>query len=264
MAKIARFEYPQDWPDALSSLVQTLRSASQVSPLQLARALLALLHIVKELTTGRLQSSRQKLQAATPEVVHVLGELYVDTVTFWRSRLRESSSDTDATSAMQVSLLTIKIVRRLLVSGYRNPNRDNDVVVFWNLAQQELGALIQLRGERASTLPSDVQTLLEKNILQLAKLHHGMASEHPAAFALLPNSIDLVRAYWSLAKDYGQSFGSKEAVTGAVNSASIGTDGDIEDDKSTTEKLALRGLLILRACVKMVHSPAQTLSLIHI
>jgi len=258
VAKIARFEFPHDWPDAVASLVQTFRSASQLPPLQLARALLVLLHMVKELSTARLQRSRQNLQAATPEIVHVLGGLYADTVTFWRKKLQEGAVEPDVVSVMRLSLLNVKVLRRLLVSGYEHPNRDNDVVSFWNLAQQQLGALIQTRSERATSLPLEVRSLLEKNILQLAKLHHGMASNHPAAFALLPNSIDLVRAYWNLAKDYGESFGSKEAVTGAVASASIGTDGDADSDPSATEKLALRGLLILRACVRMVHSPAQT------
>ena len=46
VAKVARFEFPQDWPDVVSNLVQTLRSASQIPPLQLARALLlSLIHI---------------------------------------------------------------------------------------------------------------------------------------------------------------------------------------------------------------------------
>ncbi|KAK5134006.1 hypothetical protein LTR08_007011 [Meristemomyces frigidus] len=250
IAKIARFEYPHDWPDALSAIVQTLRNASQLPPLQLARALLILLHVVKELSTGRLQRTRQNLQAATPEIVHVLGGLYGDTVAYWQRSVSESNGE-DVTGAMRISLLAIKVLRRLLVSGYEHPNRNQDVVDLWGATQQHLNAFMQMRTE------GNVQTLLDKNMLQLAKLHHELAREHPAAFALLPNSVELVMAYWSLAKDYGESFGSREAVAGAVAAATLGTDGDV-DDKTTAEKLALRGLLILRACVKMVHNHAQT------
>ncbi|KAK5122921.1 hypothetical protein LTR85_003486 [Meristemomyces frigidus] len=246
IAKIARFEYPHEWPDALSALVQTLRNASQTPPLQIARALLILLHLVKELSTGRLQRTRQNLQAATPEIVHVLGSLYGDTVAYWQRSLAESSEDVTAT--MKLSLLAIKVLRRLLVSGYEHPNRNQDVVALWSATQQQLSALMQM----GATLTGEAKALLDKNTLQLAKLHHEMAKEHPAAFALLPNSVDLATAYWSLAKDYGQSFGSRDVVA-----SSIGTDGDV-DEKTTTEKLALRGLLVLRACVKMVHNPAQT------
>ena len=74
-------------------------------------------------------------------------------------------------------------------------------------------------------------SVVEKHVVQLAKLHHEMSRDHPAGFALLPNSIELVRAYWSLVQHFGESFGSKEAVTSALASASIGTDGDVDEDK---------------------------------
>ena len=246
IAKIARFEYPNDWPDALSTITNTLRS--QLPPLQLARALLVLLHIVKELSTGRLQRTKQNLQAATPEVVHVLGTLYATTVQSWRSG---TSNDTEL--SMKQSLLAIKVLRRLLIVGYEHPNRDNTVVALWTLKQEHLGAFIEL--EKAG---HPHVALIEKHMIQLAKLHHEMARDHPASFALLPNSIELVRAYWSLVKDFGEVFGSKEAVASAVASAQIGTDGDVNEGKPSTEKLALKGLLIIRACVKMVHNPTQT------
>jgi hypothetical protein len=246
IAKIARFEYPNDWPDALSSITDTLRS--QLPPLQLARALLVLLHIVKELSTGRLQRTRQNLQAATPEIVHVLGTLYATTVDSWKS-----NGTQDAELLMRQSLLAMKVLRRLLIAGYEHPNRDSTVEALWALTQEHLVAFIQL--EKAGH-PHIL--LIEKHMVQLAKLHHDMARDHPASFALLPNSIDLVRAYWSLVQTFGQVFGSKEAVTSAVASARIGTDGDVDEGKPSLEKLALKGLLIIRACVKMVHNPTQT------
>ena len=246
IAKIARFEYPHDWPDALTSLTNTFRS--QLPPLQLARALLVLLHIIKELSTGRLQRTRQNLQAATPEIVHVLGILYATAVETWRSGY---SDDTEM--LMQQSLLAMKILRRLLISGYEHPNRDTDVIAIWTLTQQHLAAFVQL--ERAGILDND---MLEKHMIQLAKLHHEMSRDHPAAFALLPNSIELVRAYWSLVKEFGETFGSKTTITSAVENASIGAAGDADEDKAGIEKLALKGLLIIRACVKMVHNSTQT------
>nr|POE62836.1 importin-11 [Quercus suber] len=258
IAKIVRFEYPSDWPDAIPSLIRTSRSASQLPPLQLNRALLVLLHVVKELSTGRLQRTRQTLQAATPEIVHVLGQMYADSITFWGTRLdtTDESGLPEISRAMKLSLLAIKILRRLLVMGYEHPNRDQDVISFWSLAQQQLCSFMQAR--QTSRNP-DVTLLLEKNLLQLAKLHHEMSKDHPAAFILLPNSLELVQSYWGLAKEFGESFGSTEAVSSVLSSSAIGTSGDAGgDDQTVTEKLALRGLLIFRACLKMVHNPAQT------
>ena len=246
IAKIARFEYPHDWPDVLSSLTNALRS--ELSPLQRARALLVLLHIVKELSTGRLQRTRQNMQAATPEIVHVLGKLYETLFNSW-----QNCSTADIEIQLEQSLLTMKVLRRLLVFGYEHPNRDNEVASFWSLTQEHLRALL----ERVFH-PQPEHPLLARHLVQYAKLHHEMSRDHPAAFALLPESISLVGAYWRIAQAFGNEFGSKEAVVSAATSAQIGTDGDADDGKSTTEKLALKALLIIRACVKMVHNPTQT------
>lgn len=246
VAKIARFEYPQDWPDVLTTLTHALRS--QLPPLQLLRALLVLLHIVKELSTARLQRSRRDLQSATPEIVHVLGALYAHSVDRWRNGPIQ-----DGELSMQQSLLSMKILRRLLISGYEHPNRNSEVVIIWQLTQEHLGAFIELVNAGHSSVE-----LVEKHMVQLAKLHHEMSRDHPAAFALLPNSVALVQAYWGLAKGFGEVFGTKEAVTSAVASASIGTNGDVNEGKKSDEKLTLKALLILRACVKMVHNPTQT------
>lgn len=246
IAKIARFEYPNDWPDALPTLTNILRS--QIPPLQLARALLVLLHIVKELSTGRLQRTRQNLQAATPEIVQVLGTLYASRVESW---LSTQSQDTEL--LMQQTLLAMKVLRRLLIAGYEYPNRNSEVSELWRLTQQQLGAFIEIQKTGSQHL-----SLVEKHMVQLAKLHHEMFRDHPAGFVLLPDSIQLVYAYWTLIKDFGESFGSKKAVVSAMVSASIGTDGDADEDKGAHETLALKGLLIIRACVKMVHNPANT------
>ncbi|CAK3947954.1 Importin beta [Lecanosticta acicola] len=248
IAKIARYEFPNDWPEAISGFVGSIQSPN-TPPLQLARALLTLLHIIKELSTGRLQRTRQHLQVATPEVVAAVGTVYARLVEQWMN----APNATD----MQQSLLAIKVLRRLVIFGYEYPNRDSDVTSFWSLSQQHLGAFINLVSNSENGLAPDSQALLGKHTLQLAKLHHEMARDHPAAFALLPNSLQLTQSYWGLIKDLGNVFGAKDAVLHAVESAKIGTDGDAEE-KPFTEKIALKGLLLIRACVKMVHNPVQT------
>ncbi|USW48997.1 Putative importin-beta domain, armadillo-like helical, exportin-1/Importin-beta [Septoria linicola] len=248
VAKIARYEYPNDWPDAISTFVSVLRRP-ETTPAQVARTLLALLHIVKDLSTGRLQRTRQYMQAATPEIVSVVGNVYAQLISSWRSSMDQDS--------MQQSLLAIKLLRRLLVSGYEHPSRDADVTAFWNLSLEHLAAFLPLVSTGDAQIPHNALFLIGRHTVQLAKLHHEMAKDHPAAFALLPNSLQLTQHYWSLVKDFGDVFGSKEAVASALSSK-IGTDGDSTNEKPFTEKIALKGLLIIRACAKMVHNPAQT------
>ena len=75
---------------------------------------------------------------------------------------------------------------------------------------------------------------------------------------LLPDSLDLVRAYWNLVAQLGEQWGSK-----SVDTSTIGTDGDAEDEPPILERLGLKGLLLVRACVKMVFYPTHTFKYRH-
>jgi hypothetical protein len=248
IAKVSRYEFPSSWPDAPTAFINAVRS-SETPPLRLARALLALLRIVKELSTVKLQQSRQALQGATPEIVAVVGTAY--------ARLFDSWMNNPNLEEMQLTLIAIKLLRRLLVNCYENPNHDQDVISFWSMTMQHLSSMITLRRLHAVQLGAQLRTLVEKHILQLAKLHYTMAKENATAFALLPDSIQLANAYWGLVKDYGTMISSSDAVSNAISSAREGAHGDL-DQKTFDENIALKGLLLIRACVGMVHHPAQS------
>ncbi|KAL1303880.1 hypothetical protein AAFC00_000334 [Neodothiora populina] len=261
IAKVVRYEFPNDWPEAINHVIDALRAYSQPGPssLGLPRALLILLQITKELATGRLLRTRQSLIAIAPEVVQVLGQIYVQRVHSWQTALTNSNGDRSTIETdMQVSLLAIKVLRRLMISGYEFPNRESEVHNFWQLTSSQVGAFIGMISSQGA-LPEDVLQLVEKHLLQLSKLHLEMAKSHPVAFVILPDSLDLVRSYWMLVKQFGETFGSKTAVT----SATIGSNGDQRDERTFQEKLSLKALSLVRACIKMVFNPAQTFKYRH-
>ncbi|KAF2265528.1 ARM repeat-containing protein [Lojkania enalia] len=256
IAKIVRFEFPNDWPDLFQQLLQILRSSTEPSAysLHLPRTLLILLHIVKELSTGRLIKSRQNLQTVTPETLNVLGRIYVSKVQRWQTFFRDGGDDEGgAIEDIENSLLTIKTLRRLIIAGYDFPSREKDVQEFWTLTRTHFGEFLTYVLQEDSPLASSVRILIERHLMQLSKFHLNMAQTHPAGFVLLPSSLDLVRDYWSLVSKLGEAWGSK-----TLDGATIGTDGDSEDEAPILERLGLKGLLIVRACVKMVFYPTQT------
>ncbi|KAI9673582.1 MAG: hypothetical protein M1817_002218 [Caeruleum heppii] len=258
IAKIVRFEFPLDWPDAITSLIDILRASSQstTSSLHFSRALLILLHVAKELSTARLQRSRTSLQSVTPEIIHVLGRAYIEKVAHWRSFVQIGGDDEGgALECLEQSLLVIKVLRRLLISGFEAPNRDKDVRELWSLSRQHFADFLALVLHNSSNMSTDVVDYIEEHLLQLSKFHLEMARTHPAAFALLPESTELVRAYWSMTAEFGESFGTQSSQPGGTSKA-LGDDDD--DDKPPMERLSLVGLLLLRACIKMVFSPTQT------
>lgn len=94
--------------------------------------------------------------------------------------------------------------------------------------------------------------MIEKHLMQMSKFHLEMAKSHFVAFVLLPNSLDLVRAYWSLAKDYGDTFASSTDGNSLPRK-----DGD-QEESPFREKFSLKGLSLIRACIKSVFNPAPS------
>ena len=259
IAKVVRFEYPSDWPDVINQVLELLRNSTSptANRLYLPRTLLILLHIVKDLATGRLIRLRSNLQSISPEVFRVLGQIYMEKVQQWQAWLQNGGdNEGGAIESMEQSLLSIKIIRRLLIVGFEFPNRENDVQQFWAIVRNQLGELLTFATQ---SIPDHVKLLVEKHLMQLSKLHLEMAKTHPAAFVLLPDSLSLVKAYWSLVVKFGENFGAS-----LPSSGKIGTDGDADDEvKTIMERLSLKGLLLIRACIKMVFNPAQTFKYRH-
>lgn len=249
VSKAVRIDYPGEWPDALTTLIATIRSASTSKQLHLRRGLLILLQIIKELATARLRRSQTSLQSTTPELVYLLNDIYQQMITQWLAFLDGSGGDEGgAIDSMENSLLCLKILRRLLIAGYEYPNHNKEVQQLWQQSQSQFGQLLNLASRDPPIIVSPAKEFIEKHLLQLSKLHIEMSNTHPAAFALLPDSLDLTRAYWGLVTKFGDSYASS-----AAGSNSTGKDG-----RDVLERLSLKGLMLLRACIKMVFSPTHS------
>lgn len=259
IAKITRHEYPHDWPDVLDSVLEHLQPSVGSSPnsLPLSRTLLILLYIIKELSTARLQRSRASLQSAAPHIVTVAGNIYVGHVKTWMTFLTTGGDDEGgALESIEISLLTLQVLRRLIVAGYDFPNRHAEIQDIWRILASHFGQMLALLHGTSSLLGTNPRKFIEKHLIQISKLHVNMVQSHPAGYALLPDSTGLAKAYWGLARQFGETLGPQTPTP----SSRIGSDGDADNDEGppTMEKLTLKALLLIRACLKMVFNPAQT------
>lgn len=260
IAKITRYEYPHDWPDVLDALLAQLQLSltDALGALPLSRTILILLHIIKELSKARLQRSRACLQYAAPGIVEIVGNVYVGRVKTWITFLIVGGDDEGgALESLEISLLALQALRRLLVSGYDFPNRPREFQDIWRVLASHFGQMLTLIHDRSSLLGANPRELIEKHLIQISKLHVNMAQSHPVGYSLLPDSTALAKAYWGLARQFGETYGSQTPAP----LAKIGSDGDAEEGEgpSAMEKLTLKGLLLIRACLKIVFNPVQTL-----
>lgn len=257
VAKIVRFDWPNSWPDVIPQLMDVLRSSAQKSnPLHLSRALLILKHVVKELSTGRLRSTKASLFAAAPELLNVVGTIYLESMQ--RAMMELTSGDVEETfvqQALEQALLAMKVVRRLAVAGYEFPNRATEIQQLNDLASNYFEQGFQITYDAPVTVQEITRNLLHKNMLQIAKFHVEMSQMHPVAFTLL-NGPSLVQFYWNLVSHFGETYGSKSA-----DFSNLDYDGVPGEDEgqSALENVCIKGLLIIRASLKLLFSPVQTL-----
>ena len=261
IGKIIRYDYPQDWPDIMTSILENLLISQRPgSPLQITRTLLVLLYAVKELSTARLQRSRAKLQSTAPEIMGRLSNVYFEQVSKWMTFLKDGGEDEGgALGSLEQSLLALRTLRRLIIAGYDFPNRDQDICSIWTSLGSQFADTLALVQGISNTIHADPQQLIEKHLIQISKLHLEMAKSHPTGYSLLPHSDALTRAYWGLIHQFSGSYGSQNPRP--AQRIEIGTDGDVDGDLevSLLEKVSLKGLLLIRACVKMVFNPAQVI-----
>lgn len=259
-AKIIRIDYPQAWPEALPNLISLLRETKDGNQAELAGALLVLLRTVKELGSARLRKSQTALQSITPELVFILGEIYSKTSAVWMSAVFSVETrriqEEEASMAIHNSLVAFKALRRLLIVGYEYPHRDETVKAAWELSREQFVKLME-SAALGNELPPPIMDIIGKHLMQFSKLHVDMANDHPASFASLPNSFDLVQSYWRLVNAFADVFNTSEGLRHGSNSTT-GAGNKSKVEGPLLERLALKGLLLIRSCVRMVHSPQQT------
>ena len=240
LAKIVRHEFPHDWPDVFSTITKQLRSATQnlSERLYAYNTLVITLQIIKELASGRLQRTRKSLQQVSSELLQALGTLYVKLVDRWATGFDHEKAT--------VSHSALKSLRRLLVVGFEHPHRDADVTQFWSVLEEHQRQFLAISGSQV-----DAKEMAVKHLMQLSKLYLEMARNHPASFVLLGSTGILTRS-WNLINQTD----AKNVLTNKVD-WNVYRNGDI-DEESATDKLALKALLLFRACVKMVFNPMHT------
>lgn len=273
LAKIVRFEFPHDWPDVIIVLIEQLRGAvaqsripspstkQQVKPSHdsttnesvfVPNVIQLVLQVIKELSSGRLVRTKRSLETVAPELLVVLGELYKNLIESW---MRDGDLD-----RMKTSHAALKVLRRLMVMGFEHPHRDSQMKPWWDLLQIHNQYCYQVWSDNVmagSKMSEIASSLIAKHLFQFSKLWLEMARTHPASFVLL-GCMDILDRSWTVVS------GNHAKVALGNSDWSVKRSGDRGDDEvSAIEKLALKALLLFRACIKMVFYPVTTFKYQH-
>uniref|UniRef100_A0A0E0EGH6 Importin N-terminal domain-containing protein n=1 Tax=Oryza meridionalis TaxID=40149 RepID=A0A0E0EGH6_9ORYZ len=125
ISKIARLDYPKEWPDLFSLLAQQLQSADVLAS---HRVFMVLFRTLKELSTKRLAVDQRNYAEITSHLFEYTWNLWKSDVQTILQNLSMLSQRSDIDSILEQSndlmlicdrwLLCLKIIRQLIFSGY--------------------------------------------------------------------------------------------------------------------------------------------------
>ncbi|KAK9235654.1 armadillo-type protein [Lipomyces kononenkoae] len=236
IARISKFDFPVEWPSLFSDILGLANEAHYGHDLvRLKQVLVVLNQIVKTLSGARFGKTRAALQQATPDMVRVVGQWYVQFTQEWMTgSLNDDSQNSSGGLSEQLELranigyLSLKICRRLVSEGYEFANRHIEARELFQMSTLHLNAFV----EKYVTSPSET---MEKYIRTCGKFYQDLSERQPTAFILMPASFDLVRSYLTVLQSQAPAFHQPNF-----------------ESQEFWKKVLVRGLILLRKCIKMI------------
>ncbi|XP_076047855.1 importin beta11 [Oratosquilla oratoria] len=189
IAKIGRVDCPREWPELLPALFEAVKTGDELVQ---HRALLTLHHVVKQLASKRLAGDRRTFQDLT-------GQMFTFLLELWRSQtesfLAASGNNNDVmVKSLERSHLALKVLRKLVIHGFKKPHQCTDVVLFLESIFDRIKVLLTFRKQHESD--DHVKVMSEKYVMLLMKVLMDMLENFPFAYLkFIKPSLDLTTFY---------------------------------------------------------------------
>ncbi|KAF9954158.1 hypothetical protein BGZ70_010643 [Mortierella alpina] len=215
IAKIARIDFPLEWPDLLTTLLDIVRTstANESDPrarLVQQRSLYTLHLVVKGLISKTLAGGRKQFQMVAPDLFSNVVNIYVRYVD-----LLFASNTTNIESlsgCLETSHMALKCLRRIVVHGFPDFATTEGPVAFFRLALEHLQKFMAFK-ESIPEQCSFLVTAVDSHIKLIGKFYLDLMDAHPRQFILSPGAGDVLRFYWGLLAGNGNEHGAAPAQT---------------------------------------------------
>ncbi|GLH14983.1 Importin-11 [Gryllus bimaculatus] len=190
ISKVARFDCPREWPDLMPTLLSAVKSDEALVQ---HRALLMLHHVIKTLSSKRLAGDRRMFQDLTANVFSFVLNLWNSHVQTFLSQVAEN--DQQMGSSLEKALLSLRILRKLVVHGFKKPHESEDAMLFLNMVFDRAKTMLECRKSLQSKV-SDLVELSEKFIIHLTKVLIAVLEHHPFSYVdLIQPSLEFAVFY---------------------------------------------------------------------
>ncbi|AMD22729.1 HHL041Wp [Eremothecium sinecaudum] len=189
-ARIARIDYPKEWPN-LFEYFEKLLSDYQVlqDNVKVYNILIHLNQIVKILSAARIVRCRPAMQAKMPLLFPLIVRVYLTNFNTWT---HSNSYDAENSSSIHVSYLALKILRRVIADVFEAPHKDEAVVEFMDISIGHFELLV-------SNYPTlNMFDIYEKFVKGYEKLYYNLITSSTSSFILLPCCHQVLKKFTTL------------------------------------------------------------------
>lgn len=216
IARIARIDFPSQWPTLFDDIAQLINAASAAQNLvQLSNLLNILKELVKGFSVTRFGAARNGFQTAASGIVQLVGGIYVAISQTW---MAQKDNLNDHLALMEVGYLALKVTGKVLAEGYERVHQDPQAAeIFQKITQHFQGYVLVYNSHQSD--------ILAKHIKGLGKIFTHLFERQPVSFVLLPGALSVVQMYMSIMQEKAQVV------------QSVGSEDD-EASNNTTEEVA--------------------------
>ncbi|KAG0255568.1 hypothetical protein BG011_005046 [Mortierella polycephala] len=215
IAKIARIDFPLEWPDLLTTLLDIVRSSTANESdararLVQQRSLYTLHLVVKGLISKTLAAGRKQFQQAAPELFSNVVNIYVRYVDMLFAT--NSTNIESLSGCLETSHMALKCLRRIVVHGFPEIATSEGPAAFFRLALEHLQKFMAFKDsipEQCSFLVTSV----DSHIKLIGKFYLDLMDAHPRQFILTPGAGSVLMFYWGLLAGNGNEHTAAHAQT---------------------------------------------------
>lgn len=231
ISRIARIDFPAEWPTLFEDMVAILESSSMDGSndtlIRLNNLMIIANQVVKILATVRIGRARVMMQTKAPILLPHLIKFYTLLFDRWINNVNNASNVDVA--VIETGYIFLKVIRRLVVDGYALPNADKLVQEFMELSLQHFQRVLLLHD-------TNKQDQLKKYIMCYVKLYYNLVSENTSSFVLLTSSKHILLTLLSLLQQ------KAVLIYGGAN----GADGTDDEESDFWEKIAIKSFTIMK------------------
>ncbi|CAO3653619.1 unnamed protein product [Mucor hiemalis] len=243
ISRIARLDYPRDWPNLLSTLIQSMENANVSNEdharLIHHRLLEVLSEVLSELSTRLLSSGRKQFADIAPNIFQAVAQVYVVYVDRCITKTSTQVTNVEALLVeLDIVMTCIKCLRILMISGIRDVHKYNETRTFIGVSHKHLEQFMNCRYNLIqANYAGKIKQDLENAIEEYGALYLALQKAHPVSAALCPAWLDVIRYYWH----YITAEGSRIVENCKLNR---------QTDPNLFETFLLQGMLLIKDTIK--------------